>query len=122
MVEPRQGAKAAYQKAIDSGHLDIAPQAALNPGILLHKEGDTEGALAGYHQALALNPASTAAHFGRENALRALGWFEDALAASDQVIALAPGNAPAYTNRGYTLLHLGRFENALAACNQAVKV
>jgi tetratricopeptide (TPR) repeat protein len=100
MVEPRQDAKAAYEKAIDSGHSDMAPKAAFDLGVLLHKEGDTEGALAAYDQALAMNPASTAAQFGRENALHALGRFEDALAASDRVIALDPGNASAHKNRG----------------------
>ena len=38
------GAKAAYQQAIDSGHADAAPRAAVNLGDLLAEQGDADGA------------------------------------------------------------------------------
>ena len=47
-----EGAKAAYQQAIDSGHADAAPQAVVNLGILLERQGDAEGAKAAYQQAI----------------------------------------------------------------------
>jgi TolA-binding protein len=42
------GAKAAYQRAIGSGHPDQAPKAAFNLGALLEDRGDTAGAKATY--------------------------------------------------------------------------
>jgi hypothetical protein len=41
------GAKRAYQLAIDSGHADAAPAAALNLGSLLAQAGDLDGAKEG---------------------------------------------------------------------------
>ena len=46
------GAKAAYQQAIDSGHADQAPKAAVNLGVLLKEQGDADGAKAAYQQAI----------------------------------------------------------------------
>ncbi len=47
-----EAAKAAYQKAIDSGHHDWAPRAEFNLGVTLAGEGDTEGAKAAYQKAI----------------------------------------------------------------------
>ena len=47
-----EGARAAYQRAIDSGHLDAAPMAAFNLGVLLKEQGDIEGARAAYQRAI----------------------------------------------------------------------
>ena len=38
-----QGAKDAFQKAIDSGHADAAPTAAVNLGVLLEEPGGRAG-------------------------------------------------------------------------------
>ena len=46
------GARAAYQQAIDSGHADVAPAAAVGPGDLLREQGDVAGARAAYQQAI----------------------------------------------------------------------
>jgi tetratricopeptide (TPR) repeat protein len=46
------GARAAYQFAIDSGHADEAPKAALGLGILLKEQGDSDGARAAYQHAI----------------------------------------------------------------------
>jgi len=47
-----EGAKAAYQRVIDSGHTDQAPKAGLNLGSLLWQQGDLEGAKAAYQLAI----------------------------------------------------------------------
>ena len=47
-----EGAKAAYRQAIDSGHADAAPLAAVGLGDLLREQGDAEGAKAAYQQAI----------------------------------------------------------------------
>ncbi len=46
------GAKAAYEVAIDSGHVDVAPMAARNLGMLLEKQGDVAGAKTAYQVAI----------------------------------------------------------------------
>jgi tetratricopeptide (TPR) repeat protein len=47
-----QGARAAYQQAIDSGHPEQAPTAASKLGVLLVAQGDPQGARAAYQQAI----------------------------------------------------------------------
>jgi predicted negative regulator of RcsB-dependent stress response len=47
-----EGARAAYQLAIDSRHPDWAPRAAVNLGIVLSRQGDVEGARAAYQLAI----------------------------------------------------------------------
>ena len=46
------GARAAYRKAIDSGHPDWSPAASRNLGYLLKEEGDVAGARAAYRKAI----------------------------------------------------------------------
>jgi tetratricopeptide (TPR) repeat protein len=48
----RWRAKAAYQRAIDSGHADAAAWAAADLGVLLAEQGDVAGAKAAYQQAI----------------------------------------------------------------------
>lgn len=47
-----RGARAAYQSAIDSGHPDEAPAAAVNLGVLLKEQGDVQGARAAWQLAI----------------------------------------------------------------------
>ncbi|HEY0409249.1 MAG TPA: tetratricopeptide repeat protein, partial [Candidatus Dormibacteraeota bacterium] len=47
-----QGACAAFQQAIASGHPNQAPRAAVNLGITLAKQRDVEGARAAFRQAI----------------------------------------------------------------------
>ena len=46
-----EGAKASYRRAIDSGHANWAPMAAVHLGILLAGQGDHEGAKASFQWA-----------------------------------------------------------------------
>jgi predicted negative regulator of RcsB-dependent stress response len=46
------GAQVAYRQAIDSGHPDQAPRAAINLGNLLAEQGDVAGARAAFQQAI----------------------------------------------------------------------
>jgi len=47
-----QGAKDAFQKAIDSGSADAAPMAAIGLGELLADEGDVQGAKDAFQKAI----------------------------------------------------------------------
>ncbi len=46
------GARKAFQQAIDSGHREVAPMAAGNLGVLLTEQGDADGARRAYQQAI----------------------------------------------------------------------
>ncbi|WP_408650757.1 tetratricopeptide repeat protein, partial [Jatrophihabitans sp.] len=54
------GAAAAYQLAIDTGHPDTAPQAAVNLGMLRKEQGDPDGAAAAYQLAIDTGHPDTA--------------------------------------------------------------
>jgi len=59
------GARAAYQQAIDSGHADWAPRAAYHLGVLLTGQDEVDGARAALQQAIDSahpEPAPTAKH------------------------------------------------------------
>ncbi len=53
------GAPAAWQLAIDFGHVDLAPMAAFNLGVLRKEQGDLVGAAAAWQ--LAIDSGHTAA-------------------------------------------------------------
>jgi tetratricopeptide (TPR) repeat protein len=55
-----EGAKAAYQQAINSGHPEAAPGAALGLGLLLGQNGDLKGAEDAYRQATSYADSVTA--------------------------------------------------------------
>ena len=82
------GARAAYQQAIDSGHADRAPQAAVNLGVLLEEQGDVAGARAAYQQAIDSGHADVApmAAVGLGELLKEQGDVAGARAAYQQAI------------------------------------
>src|SRR3954454_21235469 len=47
-----EGARAAYQRAIDTGHPDQAPAAMNNLGLMLAEHGNVEGARAAFQRAI----------------------------------------------------------------------
>ncbi len=47
-----EGAREAYQRAIDSGHPDAAPKAEVGLGLLLEEQGDLAGAQAAFQRAI----------------------------------------------------------------------
>ena len=47
-----EGARAAYQRAVDTSDSELAPYAALNLGSMLAEHGDVEGARAAYQRAI----------------------------------------------------------------------
>ena len=119
-----EDARAAYQQAIDSGHLDYEPMAAFNLGIMLAERGDFEGARAAYQQAIDSGHAdhAPAAAVALGIMLAERGDFEGARAAYQQAIDSghadhAPAAAVAL---GILLAKRGDFEGARAAYRQAI--
>jgi tetratricopeptide (TPR) repeat protein len=119
-----EGAKAAYQRAIDSGHRDAAPMAAFDLGILLQAQGDAAGAQAAYHLAIDSGHADQAPLAGFSLGLLLEGQADvaGATAAYQYVIRSGhPQAAPmAMFNLGNVRRGEGDPEGAKAAYRQAI--
>ncbi len=85
------------------------------------QDGQLEGAIAQFDQALLLRPDLGAAYHGRGRALDALGRFKEALANFDQAVKLAAKpRAMLWRDRGGTLRSLGRYGEALSSFSKAL--
>ena len=105
-----EGAKAAYQQAIDSEHPDAAPEAAVNMGELLERQRHADSVKAALQQAIDSGHADDAAWEAAnklEVLLPPLGDVEGVKAALQQVIDSGyPNAAPrAAFKLGYLLSH-----------------
>jgi tetratricopeptide (TPR) repeat protein len=82
------GARAAYERAIASGHPDVAPTAAANLGVLLARQGDVAGARAAYQQAIdsGHSDAGPIATCNLGQLLEAAGELESARVAFEQAM------------------------------------
>src|SRR5262249_38667032 len=80
--------RAVYQRAIDSGHTDLAPAGAVNLGLLLAMQGDVDGARAAYRRAITSGHAewAIAALAGLGLLLTEQGDFDGARAAYRRAI------------------------------------
>jgi Tfp pilus assembly protein PilF len=118
------GARAAFQQAIASGHPDEAPRAARNLGITLAEQGDVEGARAAFQQAVASGHPGEAPRAARNLGLLLAeqGDVEGARAALRQAIASGhPDEAPrAARSLGDLLLRNDDVQGACAAFQQAI--
>jgi tetratricopeptide (TPR) repeat protein len=84
-------------------------------GNVMKARGRLDAAVAGYAQALSIDPACFDAHYNCGNALQALGRYEEALARYDSAIALDPDTPQAWNNRAAVLQQLGLLDEALAS-------
>jgi tetratricopeptide (TPR) repeat protein len=113
------GARAAYQVAIDSGHAEFAPAVWFNLGNLLVEEGDDEGARAAYQEAIdSGNPRQAGrAAVNLGNLLKRRG--EEADAEQAYRLAADLGNAKGSLNLGALYAGQGRLDEARAAFQAA---
>ncbi|HEY0294989.1 MAG TPA: tetratricopeptide repeat protein, partial [Bordetella sp.] len=79
-----------------------------------------EPSLACYEQALALQPGSGAACYGKGMALQRLGRTQDAMAALRKALALAPNHAQATLSLAYLLRETGELDEAARHYRQAI--
>ena len=89
-------------------------------GVNKYQQGDAQGAIAAYKQAIALNPNYAAAYNNRGFLRNEQGDKQGALADFNQAISLDPKFAPAYNNRGGLRDDLGDKQGALTDYNQAI--
>ncbi|TIO74787.1 MAG: tetratricopeptide repeat protein [Mesorhizobium sp.] len=92
---------------------------AVQSGDTFSDAGKYDQAIAEYEKAIALDPNSPLAYFGRGKAWAAKRAYDLAIADYDRVIQLVPDLVPARIRRGMAKTMLGDAEGALADCGQA---
>jgi predicted O-linked N-acetylglucosamine transferase (SPINDLY family) len=97
-----------------------APEALVNYGNVLGRQGRVAEALAQYDRALALAPSLLPALFNRGNALLELGRPDEAVASYDKAVALNPALAGLWNNRGTALRNARRIGEALVSFERAI--
>ena len=88
-------------------------------GFRLAGQQRLDEAVAGFDQAIALEPDFAEAWIGRGIALFYLGRLEEAVASYDRVLALRP-DAEAFNSRGLALYTLDRLDEAVASYDRAL--
>jgi tetratricopeptide (TPR) repeat protein len=96
------------RRAIDADPL--CARAFLILGNAQHAGGETESALASYHDALALDPRLPDAMVNLGVIAHEKGDFDSALLLYDRALRVSPSHPNAHWNRGNALLTLGRLE------------
>ncbi|MGF2040360.1 MAG: tetratricopeptide repeat protein [Nostoc sp. CmiVER01] len=99
-----------------------AQQTLYQEGINKYDEGNYEGAIEDFNQAIELDPKNALAYNRRGDAYYRLGDYEQAQADSSQAILLNPQDANAYFDRGFALSELGKYKEAIADYTQAIKL
>src|SRR5206468_11298044 len=93
-----------------------------NLGIALNDQGDTDGAIAHYRQALDLRPGYAEAHYNLGRLLAQKGQVNEAIAHYEKALEINPSDADAHNNLGVTLLANGRLDEAIAHYQKALVI
>lgn len=91
-------------------------------GFLLFAEGETEGAIAKYREALSIDPDLAIAWNGLSMAFRKLGDLDSALDAAKKLIALEPEDALSHTTLSILYQMKGMIPEAEDAKAQAMQL
>ncbi len=81
---------------------------------------DSDGAIADYTTAIALNPRLVVAYNNRGNLRQYLGDLDGAIVDFNTVLAIDPRSPIAYNNRAIVYSHLARYDEAIADYTQAL--
>jgi protein O-mannosyl-transferase len=93
-----------------------------NLGIALTQRGQTEDALAHYHQALELNPRYGEAYYNLANALLRAQRVDDAITQYEKALELEPRIAAAHANLAAIFLRRGQVAEAIARFEKALEL
>ncbi|MEH2086376.1 tetratricopeptide repeat protein [Nostoc sp.] len=99
-----------------------AQQTLYQKGENKYEEGNYEGAIEDFNQAIKLDPQNALAYNRRGDAYYRLGDYEQAQADSSQAIVLNSQDANAYFDRGFAFSALGKYKEAIADYTQAIKL
>ncbi|MBK7409795.1 MAG: tetratricopeptide repeat protein [Saprospirales bacterium] len=93
-----------------------------NRGLAKKIQGDTEGAMADYNQAIIANPGHAKAYLNRGNIYFNAGQHDLAIENHNKTIELDPGNQKAYSSRGAAFASIGQYDLALADFDKAIEM
>jgi len=93
-----------------------------NLGIVLNEQGDTDGAISHYREAVDLRPGYEEAHYNLGRLLAQKGLVDDAIAHYEKALEINPSDADAHNNLGATLLATGRTDDAIAHYRKALVI
>jgi tetratricopeptide (TPR) repeat protein len=91
-------------------------------GFVLASQGELEGAIADYTEAIRLEPDFVDAYYNRGSARYTQGDLEGAIADLNQTIVLEPEYALAYIGRGIAHQAAGDLQNAIADFDEAIRL
>ena len=94
----------------------------LEEGNRLYYQGDYNGAIAKYNEALQYNPKYADAYYNRGTAYQNLQNYNVAITDYNKAIQLNPNNALAYNNRGVAYGKSGNHSAAIANFNKAIEL
>jgi tetratricopeptide (TPR) repeat protein len=93
-----------------------------NLGIALNEQGDADGAIAHYRQAIELRPGYGEAHYNLGRLLAQKGQLDGAVAHYERALQIHPADAEAHNNLGATLFASGRVDEAIAQYRKALEI
>jgi tetratricopeptide (TPR) repeat protein len=116
----KQGAKAAYIKAIDEG--DCIADCYCNLGILESQDGNTARAIDCFTNCLKQDPRHYEAHYNLANVYAEVGNFGLAKVHYEIAIEIEPSFTNSYFNLGLTLAMIRQFKDAVRILDQYRKL
>jgi tetratricopeptide (TPR) repeat protein len=93
-----------------------------NLGIALNEQGDIDGAIGHYRQALDLWPGYAEAHYNLGRLLVQKGQLDEAITHYEKALEINSADADAHNNLGATLFASGRIEEAIAHYRKALAI
>jgi protein O-mannosyl-transferase len=93
-----------------------------NLGIALNEQGDSDGAIAHYGQALELRPSYAEAHYNLARLLAQKGQLDEAITHYKKALEINPADAEAHNNLGAALFASGRVDEAISHYRKALAV
>jgi tetratricopeptide (TPR) repeat protein len=93
-----------------------------NRGNARYAQGNIEGSLADFSQAIKLKAYYAEAYSNRGVAYHSKGDHKRALADFSQATRINPGYAPAYNNRSLVYKSQGQYDKSIAECDKAIQL
>ena len=93
-----------------------------NLGIALNDQGDADGAIAHYRQAVELRPSYAEAHYNLGRLLVQKGQLDEAIVHYEKALEINPADAEAHNNLGAALFASGRVDEAMLHYRKALAI
>ncbi len=100
----------------------LSADALVDQGLLEHRAGRYEQAVALYRRAIELDPANLYAHRNMGVTLQDLGRAEESLSSYKRALAIKPDSAETYNNLGIAYASVGELDQAFEAYHQAISL